>query len=288
MYYLVRVTTDLSKTQTKLSIRIVDYITVERCIEFYYYYCTIAGVISFSPMSHRILCLHGWTMNSNLFEAAMAPLASALRGAGFSLVFINAPHPAGPDHDKGARTWWTIDSSLSSRVGENGRVSYGGWPVSRAAIMAEWSENAVGLLGFSQGGVAVHTLLEELMATPTATTGTSASGMSSISPLHLTPPQFAILSGGFPSRRERSLHEKTPSPLITIPSLHAIGKRDKLVLPEQQHQLTQRFLAPEILDFESGHRMPYLKHDIDSIVSFCLNHMDGGASASGGGGGDFS
>lgn len=219
-----------------------------------------------------IILLHGWTQTGAVLEASMVPLASALRVAGFSLVFPNAPHTAGPGHAFGSRTWWDVGESDSS-----GRVAYNGWDVSRAALAVEWGKAAeaggvaVGLLGFSQGAVVVHTLLEELAAAAAASHTPLPS--SSLSPFILSPPRFAILACGFPSRQKGAFTPPTQH-IATPPTLHAIARRDKLVEPKYQHALASRFLNPTLLDFDAGHRLPSAPADIEAVVQFCLRSMN--------------
>lgn len=214
----------------------------------------------------RILCLHGWTQNASSFKAQIAPLTLAFTNAGFQLTFIDAPFIASGEHAAGAdaRSWWNFVAGAGSERGV-----YSGWELSRAAIARAWAAGGyVGLLGFSQGAVATHQLLSEMEGLGTALSDRDEGG-ADISLFRISPPSFAILCCGFPTRGRGA---GGSSALCSVPSLHCIATKDKLVAPESQRALVDTFLHPAVLQHSVGHRVPFLPDDVDKIIKFASQH----------------
>ncbi|KAI8852647.1 serine hydrolase FSH [Chytridium lagenaria] len=147
----------------------------------------------------RILCLHGYTQNSDVFRARTAILRKDLASIA-ELVYIDAPHivPASENKisnsdvnagkqgwcfrskllillDSTQRSWWTDDQGLA------------GFQEAISFIKGCWDENGPfdGIFGFSQG------------ATMAAIMGSELSFLHAAKNLRFPPPRYVIAVSGF-------------------------------------------------------------------------------------------
>src|SRR6478735_581698 len=108
-------------------------------------------------MSRTLVVFHGFTMNGEAMQKALAPLATALAPA-VRLLCLNAPHTCSaatvermyPGSNGAASSaphlcWWNAS--------EDG-LEYRGWDETRELVSAALERYApVSILGFSQGGI---------------------------------------------------------------------------------------------------------------------------------------
>lgn len=191
------------------------------------------------------------------------------------------------------------------------RRKYHGWESeSRAHIAALWASHGpfTGVLGFSQGAVAVHQLLRELgawqrvaAAAAVASGGGGTQALPSppddLAPILAAPPKWGVMVCGFPALHGPPLPDVDPSPataaygasvgmrpdlpcepLLTIPSLHIVGEGDATVPPPLQRQLAACFASPRLMATDKGHAMPQRSADLAALVDFIREHSGGGVS----------
>lgn len=222
----------------------------------------------------RALVLHGYLQSAAHFAARAAPLRRRLAAAGIDAVFLDAPHAVAPPADappgRDARAWW------SAVTDGDGAVTYTGWPASRAALAEEWARappgTVTGLLGFSQGAVAVHHLLEELAAARAAPgdadDAPAAARRAALAPLLRAPPAFAVLLSGFAARERARPAGAAP---LDVPSLHVFSADDAIVAPAASAALAARFARAETLEHPHGHAPPQRAGDVRRVAAFCVD-----------------
>ncbi|KAJ3213163.1 Ovarian cancer-associated protein 2 [Dinochytrium kinnereticum] len=209
----------------------------------------------------RVLCLHGYTQNSDVFRTRTAILRKDLASLA-ELVYINAPHIVPPSPDQISevgtaklsesdrpRSWWTDED------GEHG------FREAISLIKRQWEENGPfdGILGFSQGATTAAILGSELSVS--AENGTLTS----------TPPKYLIIVSGFipakagdaaverwlPTDAHSAVNEGITAP-YNFETLHVIGNRDEWVRPERSHALANRYpkSLTSIIEHDGGHFIP--------------------------------
>eukprot|EP00884_Botryococcus_braunii_P014639 jgi/Botrbrau1/23176/Bobra.0041s0027.1 len=220
------------------------------------------------PEKCRILCLHGYRQNKDVFKSKMGSWRKALKSRA-EFVFLDAPHLVeldGPSNGEGddvepgtsARAWWKWEDTDTA-----GRPSlsshYTGWEQSLAVLMSQMVEHKPdGLLGFSQGATATALLLAHLSAIN--------------SPLM---PRFAILVAGFFPMDARFAKILSERPL-NIPLLAVMGETDQFVPLARSHQLINALQNQAVVLLHSGaHMMPTCSGDCKQSI---LNFLDGNKS----------
>ncbi|KAJ1503066.1 Ovarian cancer-associated protein 2 [Coelomomyces lativittatus] len=195
----------------------------------------------------KILCLHGYLQNANVFKKRTSVLRKALQDIA-DLDYITAPHDADefmakPDQpeDEGQRAWWNAREHPSSSTPE-----YVGYLTSKQFIQKRLQTHGPydGVLGFSQG----------------------ASMAFTVSPFF----RCVILISGFPPRDPTTYpHEKkdpvlesssTSSSLtssrLEVPSFHVMGETDRMVPLLQSQTLMTYYLNPIVYQHQGGHHVP--------------------------------
>jgi len=181
----------------------------------------------------RVLCLHGYHGSGAILRRQMAPLADALP-ADIEFVYIDAPSLASGDFG-----WW--------------HEGFSGWERTRDWIAGRLRAGPPidGLFGFSQGA-ALTGLLAALRESPQAPPGLDFG--------------FAIMAGGFTSFLPQ--HAGLFPRLLTIPSVHVIGRNDGIVLRSDSLKLADRFTDPLILEHSGGHIIPGDRTVAEPIARF--------------------
>jgi pimeloyl-ACP methyl ester carboxylesterase len=202
---------------------------------------TSATDIEVRQSARRILCLHGFRGSGRALRAQMRKLVVGL-GPEVELVYVDAPPLAA-----GGSGWWNAveleapaerDGPLAARV-----KRYEGWEPTRAWLVSCFAQRGPfdAVLGFSQGA-ALSALLVGLR---------SPSGVPTPEKPFVF--QRAILVGGFKSNDpvHAPLYESRDS--FALPSLHLIGRADRVVPPEASLALAACFAAPVIVEHDGGH-----------------------------------
>jgi predicted esterase len=182
----------------------------------------------------RILCLHGFRSSGMGLKAQMQGLVSGLRTQ-VEFIYVDAPPLA-----SGGHAWW----NATPIAGADGRAKrYEGWAEARAWAISFFDQSGPvdGVFGFSQGA-ALTALLVGMRSPDGAATSEQ-------------PLQFgcAVLVSGFVSQdpAHAALYRARAS--FALPSLHVIGRSDRVVPPEASLALATRFEAPTVVEHEGGH-----------------------------------
>jgi pimeloyl-ACP methyl ester carboxylesterase len=194
----------------------------------------------------RLLCLHG-------FRSSGAALRAQLRG----LVAGAQPElellcPDAPALASGGSGWWNaipLEPSALSDLALNDPAlaarakHYQGWEQTRAWLEAFFAEHGPidGVLGFSQGAALTGLLvgLRSPNGVPTET-----------QPLAF---DFAILIGGFVSNDPAHAALYAAGESYALPTLHVIGRADRIVTSEASLSLAARFANPLLAMHDGGH-----------------------------------
>jgi predicted esterase len=182
----------------------------------------------------RMLCLHGFRGSGDSLRAQMRKLVAGLESE-LELLLPNAPARAA-----GGPGWWNAIPL------EGAAKHYEGWQQTRdwAAAFFAKSPPIDGVFGFSQGAALTGLLvgLRSASGSPTAA-----------QPLVF---DFAIMVGGFVSNdpAHATLYEAPTS--FALPSLHMIGRADRVVPSDASRALAARFKNPLLLEHDGGHAIP--------------------------------
>lgn len=200
-------------------------------------------------MKPRILCLHGYAMNSGWLREWCQPLEQRL-AATAEFIYPQGPFVAPeeevrattarfnmplPEHRLGPGLNWCW-----YRASDEKPPRYHGIESSLEMLAALFEREGpvAGVLGWSQGAV-MTALLAALMARDPD-----------------TPFQFrwAVLCGGFlpGDGRYRDLF----APPLTLPSLHVLGARESEFMKQQGERLAGAFANSERLVTPAGHTLP--------------------------------
>ena len=202
-------------------------------------------------MRKKILLLHGSRQMGELLLGRMDKLRKRLdKRHNIELVPITAPfvHP----DDADMRQWW-------DREGDSYR---GLLEESIPLIQEHWTEDFIGILGFSQGARLAHLCCLAHSHQP----DTFLPGL-----------QCAILVAGYEAPlppdfeqvytvpTDDSHHRLTP---CTVPTLHVYGLADQLITTADSRALLQYYRNPRIHEHEGGHHVPMRAASIQEYESF--------------------
>jgi pimeloyl-ACP methyl ester carboxylesterase len=190
----------------------------------------------------RILCLHGYHGSATTLRSQMAALVSEL-DALTEFVCVDAPSLAAGDFG-----WWHATAQLHTAGAHDAGVGpgakhYQGWARTRDSIVDIFDKQGPfdGVLGFSQGAALTSILV-----------GLRASNGRAMpdKPLRF---DFALMVGGFPvaDPQLRKLYDDASS--YQLPTLHLIGRSDRVVPPDISQRLASKFPHPWIVEHDGGH-----------------------------------
>ncbi|EGG25155.1 DUF341 family protein [Cavenderia fasciculata] len=219
----------------------------------------------------RILCLHGYKQNANLFKSKTAVLRKSLDDIA-EFVYVDAPHTI--DEAKGTASWW--------RASGDGK-EYRGWETTLDYLKNIFIKKGPfdGIIGFSQGAI-----LSSLISSISSLNQESDNYFTGYKEISI---KFSLLFSGFQSRAtvHQSLYPSNdnesnqgsyPLSKIATPSLHVWGKADELVSASNCESLSLQFSEPHIYIHEQGHLIPLSKKDIEHYRNFLqqfLNNEEG-------------
>jgi pimeloyl-ACP methyl ester carboxylesterase len=166
----------------------------------------------------RILCLHGYHGSGAILRRQISPVAAALPDE-VELVFVDAPSLSSGDFG-----WW--------------HDGFRGWERTRDWLMELFTlQHFDGVFGFSQGAALTGLLAALREREPAAVSF-----------------DMAVMVGGFTS--DAPQHEHLFHTLLTVPSLHVMGRADGIVPMQDSLLLAKRFANAVIIEHRGGHVIP--------------------------------
>eukprot|EP00746_Dinoflagellata_sp_MGD_P028310 gnl/MRDRNA2_/MRDRNA2_166912_c0_seq1.p1 gnl/MRDRNA2_/MRDRNA2_166912_c0~~gnl/MRDRNA2_/MRDRNA2_166912_c0_seq1.p1 ORF type:complete len:622 (-),score=126.82 gnl/MRDRNA2_/MRDRNA2_166912_c0_seq1:193-2058(-) len=195
--------------------------------------------------SLKILALHGYVGTAKDFEETTDWFSKGL-GPRVQWRFLTAPLPGAAvvNNDEDNRAWWPHDS------GEDAAAA--GWAEAVAYVQGIWEAEGPfdGVVGFSQG----------------AAMAASLAGMQQAGALPFKF-SFIISGGGYKCEPASSFFAQGAT--INIPSIHVVGKHDKLSPPETSHELASCFVNAQVLIHDGGHEfMPRTYANMRILADF--------------------
>jgi predicted esterase len=219
----------------------------------------------------RILCLHGYKQNADVFRAKIGSWRKSLKKHNIEFICINAPHHSSIDttstmlllgDSTTPRTWWLNDSPSSS------------WDASCEEITRALEQHAPihVLMGFSQGATAAATYVK---LNSQSTSSTSSGRVAQLRGL-------VCISGGPSSSSSSSSlvcqHQSTDTHTCKNqpPVLCVMGENDDVVPTEASKALMEYYCCCsddnriEYLVHSGGHGVPSLSTGEmkDRLLSF--------------------
>lgn len=210
----------------------------------------------------RILCLHGYRQNKDVFREKLGQFRKNLKQHA-EFYFISAPHVVASKQNStevpssgltDERSWWftSEDNSYQSRIKTDFCIGLEDSLNLVTKVIAEEGPFD-GILGFSQGAAfsAIICGLIEKDALPFKI-------------------NFAIIVAGFKSLFDG--HKELYSKSVTIPSLHVIGESDEVINNERSKELVSVFEDNTVLMHPGGHYVPASKDLKEKYINF-LQHV---------------
>ena len=197
--------------------------------------------------------LHGYRQNEMAFRERTGGMRKSLKSHA-EFVFCEAPHVI-PGEEENQRGWWFSDENNSYDALNYTACSTGfDKTVEHIQKVFESQGPFDGVFGFSQG--ACLTAILCALKQPS-------------SPIKF---RFAIIVAGFKSRQSQHEQYYDLSNKLDIPTLHVIGKGDKVIPSEMAADLANYFLNPKVFFHELGHFIPVNSESKNVFVEF-LNEM---------------
>jgi hypothetical protein len=186
----------------------------------------------------RVLCLHGYHGSGRILREQMKPLTGDLEGV-VDFVHVDAPSLSGGDFG-----WW--------------HHQFRGWERTRdwTVDLFEEQPHFDGIFGFSQGAALVSLLVG--MRSPDG----------KVTERHPLSFEFAMMVGGFRSDSAEHADLYAEEESYRIPSLHIMGRSDRIVPIEDSRVLAAQFAAPVVLEHSGGHVIPGVPSFSREVASF--------------------
>ena len=214
---------------------------------------------------YRVLFMHGYRQNQKMFYERTGGLRKFLKNR-VELIYCEAPHDVPKKVEEAAVKQETENSLQASeeKAEEINSAEKGWWLKSSECPernfesdfkktlqyineVFEANQPIDGVWGFSMGGIFSSMLAKIALEN---------SNTPSISEYKAIRFNFVIIAAA--SKSVESFHEQfyDLSKKISMPSLHIIGKADKLVAEEKALQLADYFDEPQVYIHEQGHFIP--------------------------------
>ena len=204
----------------------------------------------------RILMLHGYRQSESAFRERSGGLRKGLKNYA-DFVFCEAPHiiPNGEaqNETQEEKGWWFSKADKSYDAIEKTDCDLG-FEQTLDYINKVFEEKGPfdGILGFSQGACLAAILCK--LAT------------SENERYKFIRFKFGIIIAGFMSGQVQ--HEIYYDNKINMPTLHVIGKTDKVIPFELSNKLTDFFTEPSVYVHEAGHFIPVNAESKAAFVAF--------------------
>ncbi|XP_021928353.1 esterase OVCA2 [Zootermopsis nevadensis] len=201
----------------------------------------------------KILCLHGYRQNGDVFKHKLGALRKALKKHA-KLFFVTAPNKLPSAEDSSLcsedvqKSAFGTDMMFDSKKQSDVCL---GFENSLALIEETFEKQGPfdGLLGFSQGAAFVGILC----------------GMQETNWLKYEF-NFAIMVAGFKSLCHPHLNYYFKQ--SSVPSLHVYGTNDKVISREMSELLMEHFVHTEIIEHPGGHFVPASGPQRQGYISF--------------------
>lgn len=217
----------------------------------------------------KILALHGFRQNGEVFRKRIRKLRQALEGVA-DFTFVTSPlnyDPQGETREATLAAFGELPDYTMQRVwwlSSDDNREYEGFDQSAAFLESVFRTQGPfdGVVGFAQGGT-LAALLAAMQPHPTISF------------------KFAICISAFPSRAEA--HERYMRPGgITVPALHVLGQNDILVTPDRSIQLFEAFdpAHAQLAKHHGGHFVPST-WPYETMLEFVERFLPPGSADSG-------
>ena len=218
-------------------------------------------------MKRKVVCLHGYSMNSNWLREWCAPLEKTLSD---EAIFLYPQGPIECPEDEVRATTARFNMPLpESRIGKElnwcwYRASEDRPPIyqdidetlQQLADLFEREGPISGVFGWSQGAVITAILVALMEREPN-------------SPFHF---DWAVMCGGF--LPGDTFFRRYFDPPLQTPSLHVVGARESEFMKEQGMKLQMAFANSERVDTPVGHTLPVRYPDsMAQIAGWMLRHL---------------
>lgn len=206
-------------------------------------YADVLALTSATEKKLKVLCLHGYAQNAEIFRDRSGGFRKPLRKNMYEMHYVDGlfgctkdgEDEAEADADPLRRAWWR---------GSSAELSYKGWDESHQLLTQLWlREGFDGVIGFSQGAAAAAMLCAEWK------------------------PMFGMFVSGFVPR-DRHAAAALLAGVRDVPTLHVFGESDELVTPERSRALADLFDGASIIVHEGGHMIPSSAHVRTQVFSF--------------------
>lgn len=252
----------------------------------------------------RVLCLHGYTSNSQVHAHQLRRLTSAL-SSDYEFLFPDGPHKvdlssssptSAMDMSKPAnQVWHELVQGLSPRSAEIGHRAWWfardpEWKTKRQGrfegleetfeYLGRWLREHGGpvdaVWGFSQGGCLAGMVVALLQKSQRGHVLRRKLGVDDDSDDDgSTEVKAGVVFAGFRARFE--VYDDVYEPYgIETPVLHVMGNQDPLVDSERGEALMRVCKREQVLRFEGGHDIPKGEREVERIVAFMRRYVDAG------------
>ena len=218
--------------------------------------------IKLSMSKLKILCLHGYRQNEQIFREKTGAMRKLLKGKA-DFVFVSAPHVI-PEtenlrrsQEQCERGWWFSRPDDSYNALDETDTS-NGYDESISFILQALEQHGPfdGMLGFSQGASLLSLLVHLQQTKPKLFEHKSF--------------KFAIFVSGFKSLI--TSHQDYYSMPLELPSFHIMGSGDHVIPPVASEVLAQQFPSAVVYRHSGGHYIPANPELRDKLRIF-LSHF---------------
>ncbi|KAF5017412.1 hypothetical protein F66182_10663 [Fusarium sp. NRRL 66182] len=218
--------------------------------------------------SKAILCMHGGGSSPDIFRFQTSSLRAALAHE-YDFIYASAPHLAtpGPDvlpffagmdpfyswfrpaHDDPASEIVLFNKSVHSSVEKHTRSNPG--------------VKIVGILGFSQGAVALTMILWQRQVGRVTWLPDVKFGIL------LCSGYSEVATGYMRDTCEQGDHGEEGI-VVQLPTLHLHGRQDALNLPQSRRMYATHYRGAELAEFDGEHEVPRRVKDVNKVAAYVL------------------
>ena len=210
----------------------------------------------------KILMLHGYRQNELAFRERSGGLRKALKNYA-EFIFCEAPHVIEDKLDEEGspvvKGWWFSKEDRSYDALESTDCQNGfDESLNYINTLFETQGPFDGVFGFSQGACLTSIL----------STISEANSSQEASIYKFIKFKFAIIVAGFKSGQVQHQTYYDMDNIVKIPTLHVIGKGDKVIPYEMSMKLTELYEDPNVFVHELGHYIPVNAESKNAFTQF--------------------